>query len=178
MAPVRLPVKASSMPIAAFMALGLFRLGMPMLLGLGLGMVWYTTSSLSFLGDLMSLEILGDGAQTRSYIHVSDAVEATLTAWKCCPEGFGVYNVGSWDWVTVDEIADIILQVMGLDGVKRFYRPVLHGVGWPGDVKRIALNIEKLKSIGWRPRFGSREALIMAAKSILEELRGSCDKTL
>lgn len=124
------------------------------------------------------LEILGDGAQTRSYIHVSDAVEATLTAWKCCPEGFGVYNVGSWDWVTVDEIADIILQVMGLDGVKRVYRPVLHGVGWPGDVKRIALNIEKLKSIGWRPRFGSREALIMAAKSILEELRGSCDKTL
>jgi len=81
--------------------------------------------------------------------------------------------VGSRDWITVDEIADIILQVMGLDGVKRVYRPVLHGVGWPGDVKRIALKIERLERLGWRPKFGSREALTMAAGSILGELRGS-----
>lgn len=33
-------------------------------------------------GNPSVLEILGDGTQTRSYIHVSDAVEATITAWE------------------------------------------------------------------------------------------------
>ncbi|MCX8181392.1 MAG: SDR family NAD(P)-dependent oxidoreductase, partial [Thermofilaceae archaeon] len=82
------------------------------------------------------LEILGDGTQTRSYIHVSDAVEATITAWKNTSSRFEVYNVGSEDWVTVREVAETIVNVMGLKDVKFTYKPVLHGVGWLGDVKR------------------------------------------
>jgi UDP-glucose 4-epimerase len=59
---------------------------------------------------------------------------------------------------------------MGLQGVKRIYKPVLHGVGWPGDVKRIALKIERLKSLGWKPRLGSRKAVAEAAKHVLSEV--------
>ena len=116
------------------------------------------------------LEILGDGTQARSYVHVSDAVEATMTAWRKSGQGFNVYNVASEDWITVNEVADIVAEAMGLQGVKRIYKPVLHGVGWPGDVKRIALKIERLKSLGWRPRLGSREAVAEAAKHVLSEV--------
>ncbi|MCS7120864.1 MAG: NAD-dependent epimerase/dehydratase family protein [Candidatus Bathyarchaeota archaeon] len=117
------------------------------------------------------LEILGDGTQTRSYIHIGDAVEATLTVWGglCC--GFEAFNVGSEDWVTVSEIADLVASAMGLDGVRYVYRPVLHGVGWPGDVKRIALSIDRLKGLGWRPRMNSREALLESVKCLIQELR-------
>jgi len=119
-----------------------------------------------------ALEILGDETQVRSYISVEDAVEATVAAWRNLDDGLEAYNVGSMDWVTVNEIAAIIADVMGLKAVKYTYKPVLHGVGWPGDVKCVALEIDKLKHLGWRPRLSSREALAEAAKSILAELRG------
>lgn len=116
------------------------------------------------------MEILGDGTQTRSYIHVNDAVEATITAWERSPKGFEAYNVGSDDWITVTEVARTIAEVMGLGEVRFTYRPVLHGVGWPGDVKRIALRTEKLKALGWKPLMSSKEAVAKAAASILREL--------
>ena len=34
---------------------------------------------------------------------------------------------------------------MGLSTVKKIYKPVLNGIGWPGDVKKIALKIDKIK---------------------------------
>ncbi|MEM4004858.1 MAG: SDR family NAD(P)-dependent oxidoreductase, partial [Desulfurococcaceae archaeon] len=46
------------------------------------------------------LEVLGDGTQTRSYLHVKDAVEATLLTWRTAKKGFNVYNVGNRDWIT------------------------------------------------------------------------------
>ena len=122
-------------------------------------------------GNPSVLEILGDGTQTRSYIHVSDAVEATITAWEKSAGGYEVYNVASEDWITVGEVAEIVVGAMGLRGVEFVYRPVLHGVGWPGDVKRVALKIEKLKSLGWKPKLKSREAVAEAARSILRELQ-------
>lgn len=122
-------------------------------------------------GNPSVLEILGDGTQTRSYIHVSDAVEATITAWEKSAGGYEVYNVASEDWITVREVAEIVVGAMGLRGVEFVYRPVLHGVGWPGDVKRVALKIEKLKSLGWKPKLKSREAVAEAARSILREIQ-------
>jgi UDP-glucose 4-epimerase len=132
------------------------------------GVVWDFVNKL--LRNPTELEILGDGTQARSYVHVSDAVEATMTAWRKSGQGFNVYNVASEDWITVNEVADIVAEAMGLQGVKRIYKPVLHGVGWPGDVKRIALKIERLKSLGWRPRMGSREAVAEAVKHVLSEV--------
>ncbi|MEM3955729.1 MAG: NAD-dependent epimerase/dehydratase family protein [Candidatus Bathyarchaeia archaeon] len=128
---------------------------------------------IKLLRDPNILEILGDGGQMRSYIYVTDAIEATMIAWKKSTGTFEVYNVGGEDWVSVNEVADVITEVMGLRGVRRVYKPILHGVGWPGDVKRIALSIDKIKALGWKPRMRSREALREAAKSILSEIRKS-----
>lgn len=122
------------------------------------------------LSEPNRLEILGDGTQTRSYIYISDAIEATLTVWRSAHRSFEAYNIGSEDWITVSEVAEIITNVMGLKGVKYVYRPVLHGVGWPGDVKQIALSVEKLKSLGWSPRMRSGEAVLEAARNILHEV--------
>jgi len=37
-------------------------------------------------------------------------------------------------------------MTMGLSTVKKIYKPVLHGIGWSGDVKKIALKIDKIKN--------------------------------
>jgi UDP-glucose 4-epimerase len=115
------------------------------------------------------LEVLGDGKQVRSYVHVEDAVEATMIAWRNSANAFEVYNVASEDWITVDEVADEVIKAVGLGDVRKIYRPVLHGVGWPGDVRRVALRIDKLKALGFKPSMSSREAVRATAKRLVEE---------
>jgi hypothetical protein len=44
----------------------------------------------------------------------------------------------NWGRNTIDEVADEAIKAMGLNNVKKIYKPVLHEVGWPGDVKKIA----------------------------------------
>ncbi|KSW10748.1 hypothetical protein CF15_08175 [Pyrodictium occultum] len=81
------------------------------------------------------LEILGDGSQRKSYLHVADAVEATMAALDGLLRGgdaLRVYNVGNRGWITVEEIARIVEEEMGLAGVEHVYRPATPGGrGWP-----------------------------------------------
>ena len=134
------------------------------------GVIWDFIVKLR--GNPLELEILGDGEQVRSYIYIGDAVEATMTAWRKTSSYFEVYNVASEDWVTVNELADIVIEAMGLRNVEKKYKPVLHGVGWLGDVKRIALRIDKMKRLGFKPSMNSREAVRRTVKDILEEIEG------
>jgi UDP-glucose 4-epimerase len=116
------------------------------------------------------LEILGDGRQVRSYIYIDDAVEATLLAWKKTTDAYAAYNVAAADWITVDEVADQVIETMGLTNVKKTHKPVLHGVGWPGDVKKIALKIDKIKQLGFKPLLNSKEAVKLTAKNLISEI--------
>jgi len=121
-------------------------------------------------GNPCRLEILGDGTQSRSYIYINDAVEATITAYMRSKGYFEVFNVSSEDWITVRDIADIIVEIMGLENVEYIFKPVLHGVGWPGDVKRIALKIDKLRGLGFKPLMNSREAVKRTAEDLIMEI--------
>lgn len=121
------------------------------------------------------LEILGDGTQRKSYLYVADAIKATMKAYsklKNSERQTITYNVGNLDWVTVGEIADIVVQAMGLKNVEYTYNPgTPDGRGWPGDVKLVLLSIEKItKDTGWKPRLTSREAVRLTAEELLKEL--------
>lgn len=116
------------------------------------------------------LEILGDGNQIRSYIYIEDAIDATIKAWKNSSRNFEVYNVGSDDWISVNDVAKTMLEVLGYKNTSFIYKPILNGIGWLGDVKCIALAIEKLKSLGWKPKLNSKEALIKTIHNLLDEL--------
>jgi UDP-glucose 4-epimerase len=59
---------------------------------------------------------------------------------------------------------------MGFSSVKKVYRPILHGIGWLGDIKRIALKIEKLKTLDFKPTMSSRKAARTTTKRLIEEL--------
>jgi len=117
------------------------------------------------------LEILGDGTQKKSYLHVDDAVSATLHLSDLLLNGAfscDVFNVGSEDWTSVVEIADIIVRTMGLSDVKYKFRPMTpDGRGWPGDVKLMLLDISKLKKTGWEPSMRSREAVEKTVEELL-----------
>lgn len=119
------------------------------------------------------LEILGDGTQRKSYLYIDDAVEATIKTYhyieehQCSEETF---NVGSEDWITVKEIADLTVKELGLKDVEYQYKPATpDGRGWPGDVKLMLLDVSKLKrKTGWRPKHGSKESVIRTLKKLIK----------
>ena len=72
--------------------------------------------------------------------------------------------------MTVDEVADVVVEVMGLEDVEKVYRPMLHGIGWPGDVKKVALRIDRLMMLGFKPKMRSREAVARTVAKLLREI--------
>ncbi len=120
------------------------------------------------------LEILGDGTQRKSYIYVTDAVNGTLFLFEKFLErgkDYEIYNIGNTDWITVREIADIVVEEMGLENVEYTYKPMTSdGRGWPGDVKIMLLDISKARSLGWKPSLSSKEAVRLTARALLKEL--------
>jgi len=116
------------------------------------------------------LEILGDGNQTKSYIHINDCIQAMLTGLEKSTEQIEVFNVGSEDQINVIDIAHITIQEMKLENVKlSFNGGVEDGRGWKGDVKNMLLDITKLKSLGWKPELNSAQAVQKATRNTLKQ---------
>ncbi|ACJ17326.1 galE-2 UDP-glucose 4-epimerase [Thermococcus onnurineus NA1] len=119
------------------------------------------------------LEILGDGTQRKSYLHVSDTVDGMLHIFEHFrKEGktYDAYNLGNDDWITVREIAEIVSEEMGLNPAFRFTGGVDGGRGWKGDVKFMRLSIEKAKKTGWEPKLNSYEAVRRTVRELLSTI--------
>jgi UDP-glucose 4-epimerase len=117
------------------------------------------------------LEILGDGTQSKSYIHVSDVVDAVLLANEMCPKDFEAYNVATGDYISVREIAELALEVLQLPpGGTRF---VFAGGarGWKGDVPVVRLDIRRIRALGWSCRRSTREALRSSMAEMVDDAR-------
>jgi len=126
-----------------------------------------------FVRRLMSnsreLQILGDGKQRKSYIHVSDVISATRLLEKRVPDGFSYYNVATLDYISVTEIADIVVSIMGLKNV--IYKYTGGDRGWEGDVPIVCLNSNKIRLFGWTNAYSTKEAIYSSVKSIYEDTK-------
>jgi len=118
----------------------------------------------------IELEILGDGTQKKSYLHVSDCIKAMLVSLEESHKNVETFNVGSEDQVNVKTIAEIVIEEMGLKNVtKRFTGGVEGGRGWKGDVKNMLLDVSNLRRLGWKPNYNSTEALRKAIRELWNE---------
>jgi UDP-glucose 4-epimerase len=117
------------------------------------------------------LEILGDGTQTKSYVHVSDFLTGVFVAlenFRRSGKRVDIYNLSSPDRVSVKRIAEIVAEEFGSENVNmKFTGGVDGGRGWLGDVKMMQLSVQKLQKLGWRPKYTSEEAIRLAAKELL-----------
>jgi len=116
------------------------------------------------------LEILGDGTQKKSYLHVKDLASAFLTVLNVLgkSEFVEAYNVGSLDQVDVKRIAEVVSEEMRIAKPRfKFNRKVAGGRGWKGDVKVMQLSVEKLGKLGWKPSLSSEGAVRLGCADIL-----------
>lgn len=116
------------------------------------------------------LRILGDGEQSKPYIHVTDVVEAALCAAAKAAARFSVFNVATDDAVTVTEIADLAVAAVGL-AVRPAFDYTGGRCGWRGDVPVVRLNSARIRSLGWIPKWNSREAVRQSLKEMLADER-------
>ena len=122
--------------------------------------------------DPSRLRILGDGQQSKSYIHVTDVVSAVLHANDHATGDFQVFNVATGDYITVTEIADLAVEIVRLEE-KPIYEYTGGDRGWKGDVPVVRLNTDRIKSLGWRCQRTSREALKASILALYEDERTS-----
>ena len=122
-------------------------------------------------GGRVPLRILGDGTQSKSYIHVSDVVRAVLTAHAQSAQPFQVYNVATGDYITVTEIARIAVGCLGLPGELVDFQYTGGDRGWKGDVPIVRLNTQRIQSTGWRCERTSSEALRQSITAMLPDLK-------
>ena len=115
--------------------------------------------------DPRHLEILGDGTQSKSYIHVSDIVGAIQHVLRSTQGPFGYYNVATDDYLDVTSIAEMVVREMGVADVALQYSG--GDRGWKGDVPVLRFDLAKIHALGWRAALTSQEAMRRSIREML-----------
>lgn len=112
------------------------------------------------------LEILGDGNQRKSYLHVEDGVRGIFEAVEGLRDLKNVLNLGHTDYMKVTDLAGIVCEEMGLKNVSFRYTGGVRG--WLGDSPFVHLDISKIKGVGFTPRVTIEEGIRRTARYLLE----------
>ena len=123
------------------------------------------------LVDGRRLKILGDGTQRKSYLHVSDCVNALLkigidlrTA-KNAKHNFQAYHLGVQDYCRVSQSASWIADEMRLTPIFEYSGGVK---GWIGDNPFVFLDVKKAMETGWNPKHGIETSVRETVRWLLE----------
>ena len=123
------------------------------------------------LDDPTRLRILGDGSQSKSYVHVDDVIDAVLLAATSAPLPYDVFNVATLDYPTVLDIAELAVEVVGREPGSVEFEFTGGDRGWKGDVPIVRLDSSKIRSLGWANRLSSIDALRSSLESMLDDAR-------
>jgi len=129
------------------------------------GVVWDFIHKLR--KDPKELEILGDGKQSKEYLHVKDCVNGIMMGYRGTSSKVNIFNLGMKEQTVVDEVADLVIEEMGLTNVRRTYAGGARG--WIGDNAIVELEMSRIMKLGWRPQLSSEEAIRRTIRWTLNE---------
>src|SRR5260370_12829403 len=115
--------------------------------------------------DSGKLLILGNGRQAKSYLTSTECVDAMLFAIERASSNLLVFNLGCDDSLTVDRIAEMVIEAMRLPRVKLKYTGTEGG--WPGDVPRFKLDVTRINRLGWKAKMTSEQAVNTAIQALV-----------
>ena len=98
------------------------------------------------------VKLWGDGSPKREFLHVDDLAEACYTCMQKY-EGEEHINVGTGEDVTIKELAETIVDVVG------YNNDYVWDTSKPNGTPRKVLNVDKIKSLGWEPKISLREGI-------------------
>ena len=130
------------------------------------GAIWDFAHKL--LEDPSKLEILGDGKQSKDYMYVKDCVDGIMLGHAKGKGRVNIFNLGLQEQTTVNELADLVIEEMGLSKVKKSYTGGVRG--WIGDNPVVYLSTKRIKALGWKPKTSPTDAIRLTAKWTLREV--------
>jgi len=119
-----------------------------------------------------TLEILGDGTQSKSYVHVTDVISGVFKAHERSDSLSNVYNISTDDFLSVNEIAELAVEISGLSPRSVEFKYTGGDRGWKADVPVVRLSASKLNGLGWQAHYTSRTAMKTALTDMYHELQG------
>ena len=109
------------------------------------------------------MEIWGTGEPLREFLHVDDLADAAMFVLKTY-EDFEHINIGSGTDLPIAEVAQLIMDVVGLKGELR------HDLSKPDGTPRKLMSATKLREMGWKPKIPLREGLAQTYDWFLENV--------
>ena len=118
------------------------------------------------------LQIYGTGKQTRCFCYVADVVEAIIRLMNCQNASGRVFNVGSSEEISIEALADKVIEITGSKSKKQFV-PYETAYGRPiEDMMRRVPSIERIReAVGWE----SRTTLDQVLQIIVESFKRDQD---
>ncbi|MBX3396811.1 MAG: GDP-mannose 4,6-dehydratase [Phycisphaerae bacterium] len=116
------------------------------------------------------LDIHGNGTQSRCFGYVGDVVQAVIDLMQCSKAFGRVYNIGSTEEITIDELADKVIAMTGSTGGKR-YLSYEEAYGRPfDDMMRRVPCLDRIRTvIGYQPTTSLEEIL----RLVIDEKRSA-----
>jgi GDP-L-fucose synthase len=99
-----------------------------------------------------SVEIWGTGTPRREFLHVDDLADAVVHLLQNYDDE-PIVNVGWGEDVTIRELAELIMSVIGYRGALEF------DTGKPDGTPRKLLDVSRLNGLGWRPRIRLKDGI-------------------
>lgn len=118
--------------------------------------------------DSTKLNVLGDGNQSKSYLHVSELIDAMLLCFKKANQRLNYFNIGADSTTSVRYIAEWIVEKWGANSEIVYGR---QDRGWAGDVPCFKYDTSKIQKMGWKPKMSSDEAVKKAVEELYQEFK-------
>jgi UDP-glucose 4-epimerase len=109
------------------------------------------------LANPHEIEVLGNGKQRKSYLHVQDCIDAMLLVIERSQRTVTIANLGTDEYCCVNDSLDWICAHLGVNP-RRYYTGGERG--WIGDSPFIFLDTSYVRSFGWQPKLSIREGIL------------------
>ena len=104
------------------------------------------------ISEAKKVVVWGSGRPKREFLHVDDMALACIHVMK--REDFkDMVNIGSGEEVSIRQLAELICDVVGFSGSLDF------DTTKPDGTPRKLLDVERLRSMGWRPTISLRDGI-------------------
>ncbi len=99
--------------------------------------------------------VWGTGSPRREFLYVDDLADACV---RLMEQGYDgpLVNVGTGEDVTIRELAETVMQVVGFDG------RIVFDSSKPDGTPRKLLNVDRLSALGWKAQRSLREGIELA----------------
>jgi UDP-glucose 4-epimerase len=119
---------------------------------------------MKLLADPTHIDVLGDGTQRKSYLHVQDCIDAMLLVLDKAQDSVNIYNLGADEYCTVADSLDWICKELQVHPKRTFAGGKR---GWIGDSPFIFLDTTKVCALGWKPRLTIQQGVIRTLEFLI-----------